>query len=46
MYLTGDFYDKVKIIVKDSIRLKPGKFYGEDYCDNIAHEEIKNIFND
>lgn len=46
IYITGDFYDKVKIIGKDSIRLKPGKFYGEDYWDNITHEEIKSIFND
>ena len=45
-YLSSDFYDKVKLIYKDSIRLKPGKFFGEDYWDNITHEEIKSIFND
>jgi len=32
--------------VKDSIRLKPENFYGEDCWDNIIHEEIQNIFND
>ena len=45
-YLSSDFYDKVKLIYKDSIRLKPENFYGEDCWDNIIHEEIKYIFND
>jgi len=45
-YLSADFYDKVELIVKDSKRLKPKNFYGEDCWDNIIHEEIQNIFND
>ena len=45
-YLSDDFYDKVGLILKDSIRLKPENFYGEDCWDNIIHEEIKYVFED
>ena len=45
-YLSDDFYHKVGLILKDSIRLKPKNFYGEDCWDNILHEEIKYVFED
>lgn len=45
-FLTEDFYEKVDLILKDSIRLKPENFYGEECWDNIIHEEIKNVFNE
>ena len=43
-YLSEDFYEKVDLILKDSIRLKPENFYGEECWDNIIHEEIKTVF--
>ena len=45
-YLSEDFYEKVDLILKDSIRLKPENFYGEECWDNIIHEEIKSVFNE
>ena len=45
-YLSEEFYEKVDLILKDSIRLKPENFYGEECWDNIIHEEIKNVFNE
>ena len=45
-YLTSEFYEKVELILEDSIRLKPQNFYGEECCGNIILEEIKYVFED
>ena len=45
-YLSEDFYDRIGLIVKDSIKLNPENFYGEETWNNVIHEEIQKVFND
>jgi len=43
-YLSEDFYERIDLIVKDSIRLNPENFFGEETWDNVIHEEIQKVF--